>query len=315
MEPIVPMEPQITDSIPHGDNWIHQVKWDGVRVLTYVDGKEIRLFNRKIRERTLHYPELTSMSFATSKSLILDGEIIALGPDGKPSFHEVMSRDGIRIMSKVDQMRTVVPITYMVFDVLYRNGEWLNGRPWMERNEILNEVVTPTPNIQLVESHDDGESLFQVIKQHGMEGIVSKRKDSLYLMGEKKDFWLKKKNYRDLIAAIGGFTQNGGIVNSVLVGLYDEAGKFWYIGHTGTGKMSQKDWRDLTERLRPLVVEEKPFVNKTEREQEAIWVRPEFTTKIQFAEWTEGRVLRQPSIQAFVDIPAHDCVFDPEMRT
>lgn len=309
MEPIIPMEPQSSDRIPQGDEWIYQVKWDGVRIVTYATGGKVELRNRKLRTRTQHYPELTAPDlYSSSESMILDGEIIALGPDGKPSFHEVMRRDGIRIMSKVEAARKAVPITYMVFDILYLNGQWLTDLSWIERNRVLQDTLEATPNLQLVESHTEGERLFEVIKQHGMEGIVAKRTDSPYLIGEKKGVWLKKKNYRDLIAVIGGYTLSGGIVNAVLLGLYDEEGQLLYIGHTGTGKLTHKDWRDLTALLRPLTIAAKPFANKTGREREATWVRPVITVKIQYAEWTEGHALRQPSIQAFVDIPPSECV-------
>ncbi|MDB5052920.1 MAG: ligase [Bacilli bacterium] len=95
LEPVIPFEPIRSNSIPEGSVWIHQIKWDGVRVLTYYDGFKCRLFNRKLNERTNQYPELLDVkSYCHSDSVILDGEIIALGSDGKPSFHEVMRRDG-----------------------------------------------------------------------------------------------------------------------------------------------------------------------------------------------------------------------------
>src|SRR4051812_46226333 len=110
MKPIIPMEPLSGELIPQGHEWISQVKWDGVRVLTYHDGHEVRLYNRKLHERTFHYPELTHIrSYCDADSVILDGEIIALGSDGNPSFHEVMRRDGIRRMEKVAQAKKVVP--------------------------------------------------------------------------------------------------------------------------------------------------------------------------------------------------------------
>ncbi|MFC7440571.1 non-homologous end-joining DNA ligase [Laceyella putida] len=313
MKPIIPMEPKSSELIPHGHDWIAQVKWDGVRALTYCDGHEVRLFNRRLNERTLHYPELTDIqSYCHADSVILDGEIIALGADGKPSFHEVMRRDSIRRMDKVPQVQKLVPITYMIFDVIFKNGEWLNHRSLSERMEILSDIIKPSRSVQMVSSHDDGQALFHVIRQHGMEGIVMKKRNSPYLIGMKKDLWLKVKNYRDLIAVIGGFTLSGGIVNAVLLGLYDDEKRFWYIGHTGTGKLSGQDWRELTERLKPIVIKERPFVNKPERHSDAYWVQPTLTAKIKYAEWTEGHSLRQPSIQAFVDVPPHECLINPD---
>ncbi|SEN29542.1 non-homologous end-joining DNA ligase [Lihuaxuella thermophila] len=314
MKPIIPMEPSRSDSIPQGQEWVAQVKWDGVRVLTYYDGREVRLYNRKMHERTLHYPEIIDIhSYCDADSVILDGEIIALGSDGKPSFHEVMRRDGIRRMEKVAQAQKRVPVTYMIFDVIYKNGIWLNQRPLIERIKILSDLIQPNDYVQLVSSHDDGQALFHAVRQHGMEGIVMKKTNSPYRIGKKDDVWLKIKNYRDLIAVVGGFTLSGGMVNAVLLGLYDEQGRFWYIGHAGTGKLTQQDWRELTERLKSNVSKDRPFVNKPDRSLKAYWVKPALTAKIKYAEWTEGHSLRQPSIQAFVHVPAHECKFSPEM--
>lgn len=313
MKPILPMEPQSSDTIPQGEDWIAQVKWDGVRVLTYYDGQSVRLFNRRMNERTWHYPEITDIqSYCDAVSVILDGEVIALGTNGKPSFHEVMRRDGIRRLEKISQYQKVVPITYMIFDIVFRNGEWLHPFPLRERMDILSNVIQTGPHIQLVSSHDDGQALFDVIKQHGMEGIVVKKLGSPYLIGQKKDVWLKVKNYRDLIAVIGGFTLNGGVINAVLLGLYDNTGKLWYIGHVGTGKLTQQEWGDLTDRLKPMVTKHRPFVNKPDREADAYWVQPELTVKIQYTEWTEGRSLRQPSIQGVVDVPPLECTIDAD---
>ncbi|WP_018133285.1 ATP-dependent DNA ligase [Effusibacillus pohliae] len=310
MKPIVPMEPKSSKTIPGGKEWIAQVKWDGVRLLAYYDGKQVRLYNRKRNERTFHYPELTDIRrYCSAQSVILDGEVISLGADGKPSFREVMRRDGIRRLEKVAQVRKAVPVTYMIFDLIHYNGEWVDRRPFRERTELLASIITPGRHVQLVDSHNDGQTLFDVIRQHGMEGIVVKKTASLYAIGETSDAWLKVKNYRDLIAVIGGFTLNGGTVNAVLLGLYDEAGQLWYIGHTGTGKLSHEDWRKLTERLQRLTTRERPFVNLPERHADAHWVRPRLTAKVQFAEWTEGGCLRHPSIQAFVDAPPEACIF------
>lgn len=309
-KPIIPMEPKRSDTIPKGQDWISQIKWDGVRVLTYYDGDEIRLFNRKGNERTLHYPEITNIhAYCTADSVILDGEVIALGADGKPSFHEVMRRDGLRRMEKVPQAAQLVPITYMVFDILFKNGQWINQLPLSQRLEILQTTISTNEQIQLVSSHPDGESLFAVVKQYGMEGIVMKKPHSPYLIGEKKDTWLKIKNYQDLIAVVGGYTLNSGIVNAVLLGLYDENGKLWYVGHTGTGKMTRQEWVNLTKALQPSTVKERPFVNRPERIAGAFWVKPTVAMKIQFMEWTPDHSLRQPSIQSIVDVPVTECRF------
>ncbi len=310
LKPLVPFEPVSHSSVPLGPQWIYQVKWDGVRMLVYHDGRETRLYNRQCHDRTKQYPELQQVSsYCTANSVILDGEIVALGADGKPSFHEVMRRDGIRRLERVETARNEVSVTYMIFDILYYNGEWVNQRTLQQRLNLLTEVVKPNKHVQLVSLQQNGKALLNAIRQQAMEGIVCKDLNSTYTIDGKDDRWRKVKNYGDLHAVIGGFTLNGGIVNAVLLGLYDKEGKLWYIGHTGTGKLTKADWRHLTQILQPLAVKDRPFFNQPERHKEAIWVIPQMVVKVKYTEWRwkEGRSLRQPSIQAFVDVPVEEC--------
>jgi bifunctional non-homologous end joining protein LigD len=315
LKPIIPFEPMRQETIPSSDDWIYQIKWDGVRILTYYSGEGVSLYNRKLNERTDHYPELLdTKTYSRAASFILDGEVIALAGNGKPSFHEVMKRDGLRRMERVKVVQKSVPIYYMVFDILYLNGNWIHQRPLRERLDLLSGILIPNHTVQQVPSHSDGQALFQLMKQQGMEGIVCKKLDSSYVIGGKSGNWIKVKNYGDLIAAIGGYTLRGGVVNAVLLGLFDNKGTFWYIGHTGTGRLTKQDWCDLTGKLQPLAVPERPFANKPERGNDTVWVKPTITVKVMYTEWriSEGRSLRQPSIQAFVDIPAEECIFPKE---
>ncbi|USG67723.1 DNA ligase [Brevibacillus ruminantium] len=309
LKPIIPFEPISTEQYPDGPDWVAQIKWDGVRVLTYFDGSVVRLWNRKMHERTLHYPEITDLTtYCHASSVILDGEVIALGSDGKPSFYEVMRRDGLRRMEKVPQMQKEVPVTYMIFDILYWNGEWITSYPLVERQRILSKIITPNNHVQLVENFDNAEALYQVVQAQGMEGVLMKDLSSSYLINGKDPRWRKKKFYRDIIAVVGGITLRDQIVNALLLGLFDQQGRLWYIGHAGTGRLSKNDWVNLTERIKPLVQKKMPFAQKPPRTADAIWLQPEITAKIKFAEWKEGHFLRQPSIQGFVDTPAHACL-------
>jgi bifunctional non-homologous end joining protein LigD len=308
LTPIVPFEPIRSDEIPEGPEWIAQVKWDGVRVLTYYDGDEVKLFNRRLNERTFHYPELTEISaYCSAKSAILDGEIIAL-KNGKPSFYEVMKRDGIKNLDNVKAVQRRVPITYMIFDIIYLNNQWVTSYPLSERQKMLTEMITPNDEVQLVTNFADGKKLFEAIKLHNLEGVVFKDLTSTYTINGKDGRWMKKKYYRDLIAVVGGVTRRDATVNSLLLGLYDQEGRLWYIGNAGTGKLTQKDWQDISAGIKPLIQETMPFANKPERSKGAVWLKPELTVKVTFAEWVDGHTLRQPSIQAFVKVPPHECL-------
>lgn len=310
---VIPFEPVSTDAIPQGDQWIGQVKWDGVRMLIYHDGTETRLVNRKQNERTMQYPELTNTdTYTRASSIILDGEIIAMH-DGKPSFHEVMRRDAVRKESAVRSALREVPITYMVFDILYLNGKWLTSLELHERQSCLEASVIQGEHVRLVDNHPDPAVLFEVVKQHGLEGIVIKNLESTYVLDGKDKRWQKKKIYRDLIAVVGGVTFRAGIVNALLLGLYDQQGQLWYIGHAGTGKLKRTDWVTVTETAHQLAAAERPFCNMPERSKGASWIRPQLAVKVQYAEWTPHGTLRQPSIQSFVRVDVQSCTFQASL--
>lgn len=310
LKPIIPFEPIRVDEFPEGSQWTAQVKWDGVRVLSYYDRRELKLFNRRLNERTHHYPELLNFSeYCSAASVVLDGEIIAL-KNGKPSFYEVMKRDGLSILNNLEILRSKVPITYMIFDVLYLNGQWITSFPLAKRQQILQDIITPTSQVQLVENFADAIALYEAVKEQEMEGIVLKDLSSTYLINGKDQRWRKKKYYRDAIAVVGGVTKRGSAVNSLLLGQFDQNGRLWYIGHAGTGKFSQKDWLEISEQIKPLVQSAIPFANTPPRLKGTVWLKPRLCVKVQFAEWIEGHTMRQPSIQSFVDVPPHHCLLE-----
>ncbi|NOV00308.1 ATP-dependent DNA ligase [Paenibacillus planticolens] len=309
LSPVIPFEPISTNTLPASGDWVAQIKWDGVRMLTYFDGKEVRLINRRLNDRTIQYPEIADIaSYCKAKSVILDGEIIAL-KDGKPSFHEIMRRDGVRNSKNIPLLIKAVPVVYMIFDILFLDGEWLVDKPLQERQQLLSRVVSTSETIQLVANHADPDSLYAVMEQHDMEGIVIKDLHSKYQLNGKDKRWMKKKIIHDLIAVVGGVTKRGNLVNAILLGLYDDSGELWYIGHAGTGKLTQNDWRSLTEATNAMVLEKKPFRNTPERSKEAIWIQPLITVKINYMAWTRDRNLRQPSIQSVVSVSPQECNF------
>jgi bifunctional non-homologous end joining protein LigD len=310
MEPIVPFEPAAADEIPSGPQWVSQIKWDGVRMLVYFDGASTRLVNRRLRERTMQYPELAdARCYLRAKSAILDGEIVAFDA-GKPSFHEVMRRDGIRSARAVPAAARKIPVAYMVFDILYLDGEWVTGRSLDERQRLLGRVLEPVGCVRLVGNESDGAKLLDVMRAHGMEGIVVKDLSSTYAIGGKDGRWRKIKVRRDLTAVVGGVTYGGGRVNALLLGLYDRQGRLHYIGHAGSGRLTARDWAGITAAAELIRVPECPFAVKPPRSAGAVWVRPLLTAKVRYLEWTPGRTLRQPVIEAVVAGSVEACTFD-----
>ncbi|MCM3786661.1 DNA ligase [Neobacillus mesonae] len=309
LKPVIPFEPVRTTTFPAGHSWIAQVKWDGVRMLTYYDGHEVRLVNRKRNDRTLQYPELTQADvYSSASSFIIDGELIAFS-EGKPSFHEIMKRDSLRSERSIRQGLKSVPVTYMVFDILYLNGEWVTNRPLSERQQLLAQIIKPQAQVQLVQNFPDGNVLFDAVKAQQLEGVVVKDLTSTYALDGKDSRWQKRKKNGDLYAVIGGVTFRDKIVNSLLLGLYNDHGELEYIGHAGTGRFTVQDWRTLTEKALTMAASSMPFKEVPVRNQGALWIQPEMVVRVTFLEWTPGGTMRHPTIESLAPhIPVAECL-------
>lgn len=200
----------------------------------------------------------------------------------------------------------------MIFDVLFYNGNWIIDESLKNRREKLSNIIRPSTNVQLVQNFDEPEELFKVIKEKGMEGIICKDLNMSFKINGKDGRWLKKKNIKDINAVVGGVTLSHRIVNSLLLGLFDKKGYFQCIGHVGTGKLSKRDWRDLTELIKPLIRQNSPFKILPKKIKDTLWIEPLITLKIHFMEWTKSQSLRHPSIQAIVNIPPNECTFEQQ---
>lgn len=307
LKPVYPFEPISISAPPTGDSWVAQIKWDGVRMLLYFDGSTAKLYNRRMNERTLQYPELLDVNaFCKADSVILDGEVIAFDQK-KPSFYEIMKRDRMKLPLNIKQASMRAPVTYMVFDLLFFNGEWVTDKPLAERQALLEDIIIPQPNLQIVQNYPDGTPLFELMRQYRMEGVVFKDLGSTYSINGKDGRWRKQKVFNDLNAVVGGVTYRDSIVNALLLGIYTNDGELIYIGHAGTGRLTQKDWRLLTEKAKDMQTTGRPFVNEPERSKDAVWIRPELTVKVEYLEFTPGGTMRHPSIQAIVDIDKTEC--------
>jgi len=308
LHPIEPFEPVVTTgTFPQGDQWVAQIKWDGVRMLSYYDGAQVSLVNRKLNTRTLQYPEfLQADRYCRASSFILDGEIIAMS-GGRPSFHEVMKRDSLRSGMSIERGVKQTQVSYMIFDVLYCNGSWVVDHSLQARQQLLEQIIIPQADVQLVQNYPDAQALYTLMEQYQMEGIIYKDLQSGYVVGGKDKRWQKRKIVHDLYAAVGGVTYRGKRVNALVLGLYDEEGRFIYIGHAGGGKLSNQDWVNVTAQIEPDITTVRPFMNEPERSKGAVWLHPRLVVKVQFLEWTPGGTMRQPIIQAVVDHPAAGC--------
>jgi bifunctional non-homologous end joining protein LigD len=281
--------------------WAYEIKWDGVRAIAYCETGRLRLESRTLREITQHYPELRPLGAELgSREAVLDGEIVAFDDEGKPSFERLQGRINLGSEAAVRRRMADVPVTYMVFDVLYVDGRSLVDAAYTERRSRLEELELDGPHWQTPASHrGEGEALLRLTKARGLEGLVAKRLDSRYLVGRRSRAWLKVKNTMRQELVVGGWLagkgRRSGTLGALLVGYYDEDGdgnRLRYAGRVGSGFTDEQLDRLSTE-LEPLRTRKTPFEGR-QPPKEAVFVEPQLVVEVAFREWTAARTLRAP---------------------
>lgn len=293
-----PMEPRSAEKPFDSPEHLFQVKWDGVRILAFIEEGRVRLQNRKGGCRTKQYPELQVLpQLVRGRELLLDGEVVVM-EEGRPSFPRVIQRDFCRRESTIRALVRHRPCTYCVFDLLYLDGKDLTGRPFLERQQILQEILLSQAPVYLNDNFSGGVQLYREVERRGLEGIVAKEKESPYRFGEKGRSWLKIKPRRRLLCVVGGLAWREGTVRALLLGGYREE-ELLYIGRAGSG-LSHRHRLMLGEFARRHRREKPPFVNPP-RERDCLWLEPTLTVWISFFEWTAGLSLRAPVVEGFSD--------------
>jgi bifunctional non-homologous end joining protein LigD len=283
-----PMKAQLVDEPFDGDRWLFEVKWDGVRLIAFIDGDKVSMQSRAGRTVDAEYPQLQAITrFVNAKQAVLDGEVVVLDEEGRPSFQLWQNRG-----------REARALHYMVFDIVYFDGQRLFRVPLEDRKRLLRDVVRDSDLIRYSDHViGQGKAFFKAAQQKQLEGIVAKLRDSPYQPGARSSAWLKIKTVQQQDVIIGGFTaprNSRKHFGAILVGVYDDKGKLVYTGHTGGG-FDEKTLKLLYERMEPLIRKDPPFVNPPPRTNEkATWVKPELVAEVKFSEWTRDGVMRQP---------------------
>ncbi|MBV9290964.1 MAG: non-homologous end-joining DNA ligase [Frankiales bacterium] len=297
-----PMLAVLRDAVPHDDDaWAYEFKWDGVRAMVYVEGGRPRVLSRNDRDVTGSYPELRAMAEGMgSTQAVLDGEIVAMDADGRPSFGELQSRMHVTNPAQVRTLMRQTPVTFLAFDVLHLDGRSLLDVPYRERRAVLDSLELAGPSWQTPPFFEGGgEAVWAASKQQGLEGIIAKRLDSRYYAGKRSDCWLKLKNLRTQEVVIGGWKpgegRRKGAIGSLLLGVPDDDG-LHYVGHVGTG-FTDKMLRELERDLAPLRRDDPPFAGVVPRPQakDAQWVDAQLVGEVAFSEWTREGRLRHPA--------------------
>jgi bifunctional non-homologous end joining protein LigD len=293
-----PMLATVADGIPAGAEWVHEVKWDGMRILADVSGGGLRLTSRNGNDVTKSFPELAPLADAYD-DLLLDGEVVALD-GGRPSFRALAERMHVTGQRKAERLATIRPVTFMIFDLVRLFGSDLSGQPWSARRELLERLDLEARHWQVPPVYDDGAELWEATRENGLEGIVSKRRTATYVPGRRSADWRKKSHRQSISAVVGGWrleTGSGARLGAVLVGLPDAEGTGWrYAGRVGSG-LAGRVAAGLKGRLEPLARSDSPFTDEVPREDAtgATWVEPTVVVEVRTLGGADQERLRQPS--------------------
>lgn len=281
--------------------WAYEFKWDGVRAIGYVDGGRLRLLSRNDNDVTASYPELRALGEALgSIRAVLDGEIVALDDSGRPSFAALQQRMHVTGAAKARRLAQDTPVTYLLFDVLYLDGESTVDRPYEERRRLLESLALSGPAWQTPDAfREAGADVLRASRDQGLEGVVAKRLTSRYAPGRRTGDWIKVKHERMQEVVVGGWTpgkgRRSGRIGALLLGVHGDEG-LRYAGQVGTGFTGEM-LDDLARRLGGLRRKTPPFVDEVPRAQsrDVTWATPALVGEVTYTEWTRDGRLRHPS--------------------
>jgi bifunctional non-homologous end joining protein LigD len=289
-----PMKAQLVEKPFDDERWLFEVKWDGIRLVSFIDDGKVRLQTRAGRTVDDEYPQLQAISrLVNAHQAILDGEIVALDEEGRPSFQLLQNRG-----------KEEHPMQYVVFDIVYFDGQRLFKVPLEDRKRLLRDIVRDSGVLKYSDHVlGQGTAFFKAAQQKRLEGIVAKLRESTYQPGVRSSAWLKIKAVLQQEVVIGGFTEpraSRKYFGALLVGVYED-GKLVYTGHVGGG-FDERTLADLHKLMKPLIVKQPPFSGTPPRGNEKpTWVKPVLVAEVKFAEWTRDGVMRQPVFMGLRD--------------
>jgi bifunctional non-homologous end joining protein LigD len=261
--------------------WVYEEKYDGIRMLAYKEGKNVRLLSRNDIDRTKGFPKIVdAIRMLKPSTLLLDGELVVFDSKNVSRFQLLQQGKGEAV--------------YAVFDCLYDQGKDLRRRPLSERRAAMEKSLRP-PGVLMPSRRlaANGLEAYREAKKHDFEGLVAKDASSPYLEGRSTN-WLKVKVHQEDEFVIAGFTKPSGArrhFGALLLGAY-QRGKLHYVGKVGTG-FNESLLASLAKKFKPLEVDRPPFVDPP-RERDVTYIEPKLVVQISFQEWTADMKLRQP---------------------
>ena len=285
---------KLVNAIPDGEEWLYELKYDGYRIMAFVEGSSVQLMSRNRNDYSDRFYEIVSsiIDFSSGRAMVLDGEMVITDKSGKTDFHALQNY----MRNPKDKN-----LTYIIFDLLALDGVDFRKHPLIHRKEILKDLMKDAPPNLYYSRYvrGNGKECFAAACDANMEGIVGKKADSTY-SGARNGDWIKIKCDKRQKFVIGGYSlsdKKTSGVSSLLLGIYD-GDKLDYVGRAGTG-ISQDDSEMLEKKFASLIRIDSPFnqIPKPRANEKVIWLEPELVAEIKFAEWTKDNILRQASFK------------------
>lgn len=305
---ITPQLASLVDKPPEGDQWLHEIKFDGYRILSFKKGNHVVLKSRNDIDWTDNFPEVVqALTHLDNENIILDGEIVALDKHGKSNF---------QLLQNSMKNKNTSSFVYFVFDILYFNQFDLRKLPLLERKSILKNILSTDSYTLKYSDHriDEGQIMFKEACHLELEGIVSKKINAPYVSMRNKS-WLKVKCLKRQEFVVGGYTypQHGrAFFGSLLLGVYNKKGQLEYAGRVGTG-FNKSSLKEIYQKLIKLKNKDNPFHINPPSSARAHWVFPQLVGEVAFTEWTTNNYLRHPSFKGLrLDKKATDVVREIE---
>ena len=281
-----PMLATFTDKAFDDEEWIFEIKWDGYRAISSIVNGQVSLYSRNDISFNDKYPEIVSSLTNIPRNMVLDGEIVIVDSEGHSRFQLLQEY-------QESQKGTLV---YFVFDILYFDGYQLVNMPLMERKKILEQALPSFSQVKLsgyIEKN--GKEMLEAGKKEKLEGIIGKRKISLYRPGERSREWLKIKTKMRQEVIIAGFTQPRGSrkeIGALVVGIYKDH-DMAFAGHVGGG-LGDQDLEDLKKKFDKYIIPDSPFSTSPKTNTPVVWLKPHFVAEVEFVQWTKDGHMRQP---------------------
>jgi bifunctional non-homologous end joining protein LigD len=318
-----PMLAYPVDKAFDSKDWAFEVKWDGVRAISYAKNGTVRIQSRKGNNITQKYPEISNALETLSTNIgsaVFDGEIVVLDEKGLPDFQGHQRRMHVNDEQEIKTLSKEIPAIYYLFDILYLDGNDLSTQSYLSRREILAQVMDAAPSDLLkisdyVEEH--GREILKHTMNFNLEGIVAKRKASHYHEGMRSKEWLKIKNIRTQDCVVVGYTEGEGnrrnAFGSLLFAVYDARDKsYHFVGHVGSG-FDHQAVRDIYSKLQDIRTDSMAIKTLPYKNRRTTWVKPVLVAEVRFTQWTKDGIMRAPIFLRFrSDKSPQECILEAD---